>query len=107
MIYWPYREEQDLASSGEHELIFSGRECTDEKTGQVLRQIWFMMGKAFISNFPQQLRWDLHRFSWDLAIAWVQQQLFGEPVAGQICAAKREIILCEKSVCKQFNLWSS
>jgi len=72
MIYWVYREEPDLIPSAEHELIICGGEGTDDKTGQLLHQIWFMMAKVFTSSFPQQVvHWYLyHCFSsWGLAIA--------------------------------------
>lgn len=60
------------------------------------------MAKAFTSCFPQEVElWHFYHYSgWDLAVAWVQQKLFGQSVVEQISAAKREAILCEKSVYK-------
>lgn len=50
MIYWLYREEPDLTSSADRELITSGRERTDERAGQLLHLVCVIMAKHLLAT---------------------------------------------------------
>lgn len=89
--------ERSYTSLAECKLIISGRERIDEETGQFLCWIQIMMAKAFTIKLPQQRSFTDISTVVFLAGTWKLLE-FAKCATGQICAAKHEIILCEKSL---------